>query len=299
MHLIKIDRNVKLYLLGVFGVSLIIEAAIIAEHLRGNHLIVSMLMTILIFVPAAMAGIMVNILNEKPYFLRTRIKNSRLLIIAYAYPVAIIVLAALSLSILQFGIDWGLTKFRDKLYWEAIRIGVSPEDIYRLVLINYLLAPIGYALLALGEEVGWRGYLLDKLLVENSLERTIVFIGTIWALWHAPLIIFIGYNYENLRALGLLLFIPFCIAHGSILTWLRAKTGSILAPALGHGAINAFFLLSEVLYPGASDHMNLMLGIPGVAVASIFGFIAYRDLAKEFLAIENIELLSEIPSSGR
>ncbi|MCR8470602.1 MAG: CPBP family intramembrane glutamic endopeptidase [Nitrososphaerota archaeon] len=290
---IKIDRNTKLYLICVFVISYILEAAIILENLRKENIIADMLMLILIFIPAAMAGIMVNILNEMPHFLRIRIRNSKFLIPAYVYPATIVVLAAALSSILGINIDWSLTEYKIKLYWMAIRMGIPPSELYKLVLTITLLAPIAYALLALGEEIGWRGYLLDKLLIENSLERTILFIGAIWAIWHAPLIIFTGYNYKNLKALGLLLFIPFCIAHGAILTWLRMKTGSVLAPALGHGAINAFVFLSEVLYPGASDYMHLMLGIPGVIIASVFGFLAYKDLARDLLTLREFEFITE------
>ncbi|MCR8463585.1 MAG: hypothetical protein NDP16_05540, partial [Crenarchaeota archaeon] len=76
---IKIDRNTKLYLICVFVISYILEAAIILENLRKENIIADMLMLILIFIPAAMAGIMVNILNEMPHFLQIKIRNSKFL----------------------------------------------------------------------------------------------------------------------------------------------------------------------------------------------------------------------------
>ncbi len=285
MFFIEIDRNTKLYLVSVFAVSYCLEAGIILGKIYGAYTLANLFLILLVFTPATIAGIMVNMFGEPPYFLRTKLRNVRFLFVAYAYPLFLIILAAILLDLLGFDIDWGLTAYKAQLYWTAIQSGISPDTLYEMMLISALAAPIVNSLFALGEEVGWRGYLLDKLLARNSLERVIIFIGTIWALWHAPLIAILGYNYKSLKALGLLLFIPFCISHGAILIWLRIKTESILTPALGHGAINAFIWYGVALHPEGNELLHLVLGIPGVLVASILGFIMYRDLKKDLVFI--------------
>ena len=42
--------------------------------------------------------------------------------------------------------------------------------------------------------MGWRGYLLQKLSKEYSVQKSIIISGIIWGIWHAP-IIAMGHNY--------------------------------------------------------------------------------------------------------
>src|ERR1700732_280323 len=46
----------------------------------------------------------------------------------------------------------------------------------------------------LGEEIGWRGFLVPELAKRFSFTATAVLSGVIWALWHVPIIVFAGYN---------------------------------------------------------------------------------------------------------
>jgi len=46
----------------------------------------------------------------------------------------------------------------------------------------------------LGEEIGWRGFLVPELYKNNSFLKTAMISGAIWALWHYPIIIFSDYN---------------------------------------------------------------------------------------------------------
>jgi membrane protease YdiL (CAAX protease family) len=99
------------------------------------------------------------------------------------------------------------------------------------------LAPFG-AILAIGEEMGWRGWLLPKLMPLGTI-RALTISGAIWALWHAPLNL-LGYNYGSTPGwLGLLCMTAMCIVVGAVLAWLRLRSGSVWPAALGHAAFNA------------------------------------------------------------
>lgn len=92
-------------------------------------------------------------------------------------------------------------------------------------------------LLAFGEEHGWRGYLWDQLEARGRVG-TILVVGVLWGLWHAPLIVVVGFNYPDHRFAGVIAMIVFTVAASWPLDELRRAGGSAVAPAVLHGAIN-------------------------------------------------------------
>ena len=73
----------------------------------------------------------------------------------------------------------------------------------RITTISSVAAPLINTLLALGEELGWRGLLLPELLPLGQ-RRAILLSGVIWGFWHAPVILQ-GHNYPSQPVLGVFL----------------------------------------------------------------------------------------------
>lgn len=95
---------------------------------------------------------------------------------------------------------------------------------------------------ALGEEGGWRGYMMPKLMKLMSPMKAMIIGGIIWGLWHAPLTC-IGHNfgtdYPGFPYVGILMMCIYCIVLGMILTYVTVKSGSIWPAAILHGVNNA------------------------------------------------------------
>ncbi|WP_437584056.1 lysostaphin resistance A-like protein [Paramicrobacterium sp. CJ85] len=107
---------------------------------------------------------------------------------------------------------------------------------------------------ALGEEIGWRGWLLPTLLRLGTVPALLLS-GAIWGLWHAPLVL-LGYNYPTAPVwLAVPLMMASCIAMGAVLGWLRIRSGSVWPAALGHGAFNACAGL-PALFVGANEQVD-------------------------------------------
>ena len=70
----------------------------------------------------------------------------------------------------------------------ALRIPLSPGMIVMLQTVAALtIAPFFNSLFTLGEELGWRGFLLPRLIRCGMGQWTaLVVSGTIWGIWHAP-----------------------------------------------------------------------------------------------------------------
>ncbi len=114
-------------------------------------------------------------------------------------------------------------------------------------LVALTIGPLFNTLFALGEELGWRGYLLVKLLPLGQW-RAILISGAIWGIWHMPVILQ-GHNYPQAPVAGVFLMIGFCVLFGTILSWVYLRTGSPWAPALGHGSLNAVAGLPLLFMP--------------------------------------------------
>ena len=127
------------------------------------------------------------------------------------------------------------------------------------ILGMHVAAPLN-ALAALGEEAGWRGWLLPRLLPLGLLPALLVS-GVIWALWHAPLIL-LGYNYAGAPGwLALLCMTGLCIPMGAVLAWLRLRSGSVWTAALSHGAFNAGAGVM-LMFGTANQHIDTTVATP-------------------------------------
>jgi membrane protease YdiL (CAAX protease family) len=102
---------------------------------------------------------------------------------------------------------------------------------------TYLYAPTnaqqitGMIVFSLGEEVGWRGYALPRLLQRYRPLQASLLLGLLWGAWHIPMFIMQGFS-PGVMVLMILVFLP----AGSIcFTWLFAHTrGSLLLAVLMH-----------------------------------------------------------------
>jgi membrane protease YdiL (CAAX protease family) len=93
---------------------------------------------------------------------------------------------------------------------------------------------------ALGEEIGWRGFLLPRLVQQTGFTLGCFLSGCIWAVWHYPGLLFADYNAGTRPAFALTCFTLMVIADSYILGWLRLKSGSLWTAAVLHASHNLF-----------------------------------------------------------
>ena len=130
-----------------------------------------------------------------------------------------------------------------------------------IALISGLAAGITVnAVAGFGEELGWRGF-LQKNLGELGFWKSSGLIGLVWGLWHAPIILQ-GHNYPEHPLLGVVMMIILCILLAPIFSFIRLKSGSVLAAAVLHGTLNGTGILAIMFVRGGND---LLVGITGMA----------------------------------
>ncbi|MGY1773766.1 CPBP family intramembrane glutamic endopeptidase [Blastococcus sp. SYSU D00813] len=115
--------------------------------------------------------------------------------------------------------------------------------------LTVLVAP--YVLLALAEDVGWRGLLVTRLAEVAGPHTVVAVSGLAWAAFHAPLIVFLGGTPEGVPvAWALLCFAVGTVAFGAVLAAMQLRWG-IWPGVLAHAVVNA--TLYHVLDPLTGD----------------------------------------------
>jgi membrane protease YdiL (CAAX protease family) len=98
---------------------------------------------------------------------------------------------------------------------------------------------------ALGEETGWRGYALPRLINDFGKVRAGIIVGIAWGLWHLPLFWLPGNFHQQLP---LTWFLLQSLVSSLLYTWLYSHTnGSLLLAMLFHAGGNAAVGLLPVL----------------------------------------------------
>ena len=93
---------------------------------------------------------------------------------------------------------------------------------------------------ALGEEIGWRGFLVPELMKITGYTQTSLISGMIWAVWHFPILILSDYNNGTPAWYGLTCFTVLVMSNSFVITWLRLRSDSIWPAVLLHASHNLF-----------------------------------------------------------
>ncbi|MEV4750934.1 CPBP family intramembrane glutamic endopeptidase [Streptosporangium sp. NPDC049248] len=197
----------------------------------------------------------------------------------FGTPLLVIVAIALSAALGLLSVDlWGLSLFRESLAAASPGRSLPVEPGVLAVVqiaVVFLIAPLINSIAAFGEEWGWRGWLLPRLMTLGTW-RALLVSGVIWGVWHFPLTLR-GYNYPELGAWAAPMFIVFCVVFGALLGWFRLYSGSVWPAVVGHGSLNASAGLT-LLVGNAADPPNL-------AIAGITGLVGSALLAAVFALV--------------
>jgi membrane protease YdiL (CAAX protease family) len=146
--------------------------------------------------------------------------------------------------------------------------------------------PLGTAV-AIGEEFGWRAYLLPKLmkrftggepapdgnLYAAGARKASLLIGLIWGVWHWPLYLMTLSLTPDFPLLYLLVYPVSTCCMSVLLCWVTLRSGSVWPASIGHGFINGTSALPGMPLKGPA---NLLLG-PGPG--GLIGMLGYLALA--------------------
>lgn len=128
------------------------------------------------------------------------------------------------------------------------------------------------------EELGWRGYVLDRMQARWSALRAGLILGGIWSVWHLPLF-FIPGTYQNGLGIGtpaFWLFMVGVVPLTVVFSWIFNNTNrSTLAVFLFHSMVN--FTGELIAVTERAD--TLLIGLWFVAAATVSVAWGPRTLA--------------------
>jgi membrane protease YdiL (CAAX protease family) len=160
--------------------------------------------------------------------------------------------------------------------WLALLI-IFVQTMFMTMIIN--------SIASMGEEFGWRAYLLQKLMVlfagagggvagakahpNTGARRAALLVGLIWGVWHFPLF-FLG---STLTFPFALIYLVYTCSASVLLSWVTLRSGSVWPASIGHGMLNGTSAFPVLM---ANATANTLLG-PGPT--GLIGLLGYLILA--------------------
>jgi uncharacterized protein len=136
----------------------------------------------------------------------------------------------------------------------------SPVGLIPLFIIMFLLGG------GLNEEIGWRGYALDRLQSKYSALVASLLLGVVWIIWHLPVFFLSG---TNQSLIPFWLFMIAVIPLGVMMTWVYNNTGkSIFAAAMFHTIGNLSHELFRIMPTESSRSLT------GFVILTVLYFMA-------------------------
>jgi uncharacterized protein len=276
----KVDRKrIFIFVAVTYGITIALAVVIFFNgglfHNR-THL-VSILMVATMFAPA-IGNIATRLITHEGWkntYLRPNLRRGwPFYLAAWTLPIAAIIVGGAIYYLLYPGrLDLSMQWARQS----GFIISTDPwwSVATQEILFNLRTAPL-IIWLMLGEEFGWRAYLLPKLMPLGS-RKAVLLAGAIWGVFHWPLI-FMGYEYRfgywGAPVVGPLLFV-FVTTFGdnAFFSWVTIRTGSVWPASLAHAVSNLSTVLPLFILRGEPD---LLIGPMSIGIV---GFLGYALLA--------------------
>ena len=246
-------KQVVKYLVWTFALAYIIQFCA-APLYKSNRTAGQLVIAAMMFVPTL--GVLLSGAGLKDMGWKPQVrKNIRIILAAWFAP-AVLTAAGAALYFLIFPKHFDLSGEYVAAVGGAQAIeqmksqGISCSMYAMISAVSSITyGPLINTFVALGEEIGWRGFLYPQLKAGFGQRKGWLLGGVIWGAWHWPLIWLIGYEYgaaagnpagyTGFPVSGMLLFCVISTGLGVLHAWLYEKGGSIWVPSLFHGAFNA------------------------------------------------------------
>lgn len=149
-----------------------------------------------------------------------------------------------------------------------------------LVIPDILAGLVIGTVFALGEEVGWRGYMLPRL-TGMSVIAAMLLVGFLHGVWHLPIMLTTDYYHSSGNPLLVVpLFLVTVTLAGIFYGFLRIWTGSVWPVAIAHAAANTAWNISGKVAttqsPMVQEYIGGESGVIMIVGLMVFGYFIVR-----------------------
>src|SRR5262245_34836513 len=273
-------KSVVTFLLITFGLSSIFYFLIINTGKLGSGY--GMYVTGLMWCPGISAIITSLLLKRKLSLLGWQLGETRFQFWSYLVPI----LYALVAYLIIWVVGWGKFYNEDTVKGVSSAFGFDKLPSGITIVLFFLFTgiygmPLSVAS-AMGEEIGWRGFLVPELFKKLGYTRTSLLSGLIWSIWHYPILLFADYNSGTPAWYGLTCFTVMVVSISFVFTWFRIRSNSLWTGVLLHASHNLF--IQGIYSPLTKDTGNTKYFIdefgavlPAVCIAFAIYFWSRRS----------------------
>ena len=280
---VKEKQGFGLYFLLAFGMAWLCQVGgCMALLQQNNAALYQLALIVTMFCPLLAVLLVQKAFLRQPTGIGWKVQGKRRFWLAAWFGPAVLTLLGAVLyfavfhSRLDFSGSWLVAAYGGEMDAQTLRSQLGVSTLSYLLqngLFAVLLAPVINMFPALGEEVGWRGYMMPRLKERFGLLNGRLLGGVVWGIWHWPLMLLVGYeygtNYLGAPLLGLVVWCVVCFALNTLLDILYERTECIWVPAIAHGAFNAIAALPQVLATPADTYYNVLGPMPIGLIAAL------------------------------
>jgi membrane protease YdiL (CAAX protease family) len=136
---------------------------------------------------------------------------------------------------------------------------IPPDQSFLLGAPDIAIGFIVGSLFAVGEEIGWRGYMLPRMTGFPLLSAMLI-VGFLHGVWHLPLLMTTDYYHAGSLVIVVPLFLITLTLAGVFYGYLRVWSGSVWPVALAHGAVNSGWNFTNDLSTNKSPLVSEYIG---------------------------------------
>lgn len=210
----------------------------------------------------------------------------------FGMPILTALGAVIYFLIFRSNFDPNMTNFIE-VYSEAAASAGTDFDAVEVVaayktdlLMKFFTAALLDIVNSVGEEWGFRAYLLPKLYRKIGAVPAMVLNGIISGLWYAPFVV-MGYYYGSgnwgFPVVNILAMCAFSCVTGIIYSYLSLRTGSIFPSIFAHSAVNVMMSQASLFTFDGGNYFigpsptGIIGGIPFIIVAAVFIYDVYKN----------------------
>jgi membrane protease YdiL (CAAX protease family) len=284
------ERSAAWRAIGLFLLLTIVLSAVFEALMARMGAMTHILVTGVMWCPGVAAMLSCVLIKREVRSLPWRWPPSKWIMAAWLLPVGYGLAVYLPVWLLSLG-GSGFGNPGTLALWSQEVLGKGPTSLGAVMFEGLLLATLGVitaAANALGEEIGWRGFLVWEMRKVMPFWMVGVGSGLLWAVWHYPGILMTDYSAgEGSRWLQVVVFTASLASMGVVFAYFTFRANSLWPAVVLHASHNCFIqrVYTPLTVKGPGTHLYIdEFGCLLPAASLVLAVYFYRRARAEGIA---------------